>query len=90
MIIESPSSHLHFGIHWEASDWYDRDYIGFMLLQRMLGDFERQEFHDSLDYNSEDLAGQILKRKFIKKFETVFLPYKNTGLFGVAVQVEDN
>lgn len=86
MIIESPINYQHFGMHWRASSWFDSDYIGFMLLQRMLGDFERKGYHDSMEERSDNLAGQIIKRKFIRKFESVFLPYKNTGLFGVSIQ----
>ncbi len=55
-----------------------------MLLQRMIGDFERKGFHNSMDDNH-----QITQNRFVKKMESVFLPYKLTGLFGVAVEVED-
>lgn len=59
MIIETPIDYVHFGVHWEASDWYNEDYIGFMLLQRMLGDFERKGFHDSVDDFGHDFSNKL-------------------------------
>ena len=42
MFIESPPSSTKFGIYWEACDWFHEDYLPFMILQRVIGDYEKQ------------------------------------------------
>lgn len=32
MIIESPLSELMFGMYWPASNWYEDDYMAYLLL----------------------------------------------------------
>lgn len=38
---------------------------------------------------SHSLIDNIISRDYIKKLDSVFLPYRKTGLFGLAFQVEN-
>ena len=46
MIIDSPSDYLKFNINWEFVDYSSEYFIASMLLQRMIGDYQREEFHN--------------------------------------------
>ena len=75
MVIESPPSNLRMGFYWESSDWFDKDYIPMMLLQRMLGDYTKDNNFITSDKNSKNLINKILRRNFIHRIDTSFIPY---------------
>ena len=46
MIIDSANDKFRFGIHYESSDWFCPDYIANLLLQRIIGDYKREAYHN--------------------------------------------
>lgn len=90
MVIESPPGNLRMGFYWEASDWFDKDYIPMMLLQRMLGDYVKDNTFIKSDNCSKNLINKILRRDFIHRIDTSFIPYLKTGIFGTYFETDSD
>lgn len=72
------------GIFYEAPSWKHEDYWAFLILQRIMGDYvpSRDSIinHPHLQYNHlHTYLGEI---EDLGKHECLYVPYKDTGLFG--------
>lgn len=72
------------GIFYNAPGWDDPDYFAFLLLQRIMGDFDPKRDaiinHPGLQYNH--LHSALGEMEDIARHEAMYIPYSDCGLFG--------
>ena len=73
------------GVFYDAPSWKHEDFYGFLLLQRMFGDFRIDQHAEHLNdtkkqYNSmHSLLGDLVD---VTRQECLFSPYSDCGIFG--------
>ena len=86
-LIEGPEGDLKMGLYWEAPTWYDPDYIPFMILQRITGDYKKFNFDVSNDEsNFVNFNAVASRHQYINEIQSAFCPYKKSALFGFYIQ----
>lgn len=79
------------GIFYPAPSWQHEDYWAFLLLQRLMGDYDpskKDSFnHPHLQYNY--LHKYLGGLEDLTLYESLYIPYKDCGLFGHYVSSSD-
>ncbi len=73
------------GIFYDAPSWHDKDYYGFLLLQRVWGSYKAGDNNGHLNsmikqYNSHHI--NLGDCPDVTKAECVYAPYKDCGIWG--------
>ena len=88
-IIDGPEGSLKVGVYWQAPSWSDSDYVAFLVLQRIMGDYEPMDFEPTQKSKSlSDISTFLSQNQRIRKFRSGFVPYKHSGLFGCFIEGE--
>lgn len=89
--IDGPEGSLKIGMFWEAPCWSEPDYVAFLILQRIVGDYEQMDFKLSEKKTSlSEVATFLSDQEKIRKLKTGFTPYRNAGLFGCFIEGEES
>ena len=85
MLLESKNtSDVNVGILYEAPSYFDSDFFGFLLLQKIMGDKPENDLEQDImgALPSYRLQNLMAKYPFIHKQKGVFISYYDTGVFG--------
>lgn len=81
----------HMGLFFPAPSWKHPDYFAFLILQRLMGDYDPKRDslinHARLQYNY--LHTWLGENEDVGKHECLYVPYKNSGLIGHYVSCLD-
>lgn len=85
MIRDDEMVNSNVGVFYEAPHWSDKDYYGFLLLQRIFGSYSIEQNAEHLNdvakqYNA--LHAMIGDLPDVTKHECIYSPYSDTAIFG--------
>lgn len=85
MIRDDEMINSNVGVFYDAPSWHDKDYYGFLLLQRIFGSYSVEKHTEHLNdclkqYNS--LHAMLGDLPDVTKHECIYSPYKDCGIFG--------
>lgn len=87
--IDGPEGSVKIGCYWEAPNVYDPDYVSFLILQRLIGDYEPMSFELSERLTSlSDIRTFLSQDPRIRNFKSGFVPYAQAALFGCFIEGE--
>lgn len=87
--IHGPEGSVKVGVYWSSPNWYDKDYTAFLLLQRIIGDWEKPDFETTEKPTSlSDIKTFLTADSRIRKMKPGFVPYTTSGLFGCFIEGE--
>lgn len=90
-LIDGPDGNLKAGLFWNASDWFDGDYMSFLLLQRIIGDYKKMNFDvGKVVPSPSKISSLVTPYPQIENIRPAFTPYRNSGLFGCFVECESD
>jgi processing peptidase subunit beta len=78
----------HFALSFPTAGWNDPDNIPLMLIQTMIGSWDRSSTAGSGLHSSSVLVAETANCDLAEKFHTFNTQYSDTGLFGIYGQVE--
>jgi hypothetical protein len=73
------------GVFFNAPCWYDPDFFGFLILQRLFGSYDADlHLEKTKEVKSQtNLMHSLLSRiPELSRSETLFSPYSDCGIFG--------
>jgi predicted Zn-dependent peptidase len=87
--IDGPEGSVKVGCYWEAPTVFDPDYVTFLILQRLIGDYEPIGFELSEKQTSlSDIRTFLTRDPRIRNFKSGFVPYAQAALFGCFIEGE--
>ena len=73
------------GIFWEIPGWTHPDFFKFLLLQKIMGTFEKETFTEQAGdtFFQNSLTNEIMRQiPELEKYDAQFCPFTDTGVFG--------
>jgi processing peptidase subunit beta len=92
--MQTKEEHLdmaHIGVFYPAPSWRHKDYFAFLVLQRLLGEFDpkKEGFANLPPLQYNPLHRFLGERSVLGKHECLYLPYKDCGLMGSFISTPD-
>ena len=85
--INGPEGSLKIGVMWKAPSFGDSEYFAFLIIQRLIGDYEVQKFrYSETKIALSDVSYFLSNNEKINKFKSGFMPYRSSGLFGCYIE----
>mmetsp|Transcript_5196 Transcript_5196/g.9557 ORF Transcript_5196/g.9557 Transcript_5196/m.9557 type:complete len:442 (+) Transcript_5196:154-1479(+) len=81
----------HMGLFYPAPSWKHKDYFAFLILQRLIGEFDpkKEGSHTLRLGNHNPLHSYFGDTKDAGKHECIYLPYKDCGLLGSFISTKN-
>jgi predicted Zn-dependent peptidase len=88
-LIDGPDGNLKAGLFWNAPDWSGGDYMSFLMLQRIVGDYKKLNFEvGKVVPSPSKISSLVSPYPQIETIRPAYTPYRNSGLFGCFVECE--
>lgn len=90
-VVNEQLTQTFLGLFYPAPSWKDEDYWAFLVMSRLLGDYEpmKNNFLDVPQKEFSQLKSWSNSMANVTKHEGLYLPYKNFGLIGHYVATEE-
>ena len=85
-LIQGTKESLKSGVFWNAPEFGHPDYFAFLVIARIIGEYQEQKFEYTQSGESLSEISTFLDGSEVKKFKCGYMPYINCGLFGCFIE----